>query len=913
MKILSAVVRNYRIHRETKVDFDPSRSLIGGPNESGKSTFIEAVHRGLFLKSRITGDGQRSMVSDIHPGNPEVEISFTAGGKEYKVIKRFSGTNGTTTLTEVGGASWQGEEAESQLNTLLQVEDVGGGRNIADRISQQWAHLWVWQGNSGDDPCTDAVSEQSALLQRLQDEGGAVALQSQRDSQVAGQFAERCASLFTQAGKPKAQSDLARAESGLQDAAEAKHKAASRLERMLQAITRFEEAEETIKRCTADLESLIQQRDETAGKLNDVQKLKSREEQQAATATRAEEKFEDLNKANSQIETLRKEIRDLEAAVAPRQEKCEQARSEWQTRHTRMQEAEKGYEAAMEKSRSIRQRRELARAWVDRFDRQAEYNELSNRLKKAQKIRKTIAALRDDLAKLPEIDTNALKALREMKSRADQAGAALNAMASGIEVVEADQVVRIGDQEAVPGSTHTVTETADVLVGDKVHLRIQPGGGNSLAEAREALRSTREELAVKLDELGVDSVEKAAEILNRRENIGSKLTQEETRLEELDDGSLEDTLAEAREALAAAEGETDRRSGLVSDPEEPASRDEALAWRDREDQALEQAEDDEEEKKAEEKAARDAWEEAENELQKLTAEIGKEHGAINEKQAQLRILIDNHGEDEPRIRALHEAGEASKTAREELDQTRVLLAGMQPEQLEQDHERLERAIQTLEDERQTARDNRAASRAEMTLDGSEDPQADLIRANALEQSARDHYESVKRKAEAVKLLNRLFEEQQRVLADRFTQPLADRISDYLKGIFGPGTRAEVSYEEGAFNGIQLVRSEYTGALSFDVLSGGTREQVAAAVRLAMAEVLAANHGGSLPVVFDDSFAFSDPNRVRSLQRMLDLAATRGLQVIVLTCNPSDYASLGARQSIFSQNVEAPTEPNGESR
>lgn len=109
----------------------------------------------------------------------------------------------------------------------------------------------------------------------------------------------------------------------------------------------------------------------------------------------------------------------------------------------------------------------------------------------------------------------------------------------------------------------------------------------------------------------------------------------------------------------------------------------------------------------------------------------------------------------------------------------------------------------------------------------------------------------------------------------------------------------VTFDERALKGIKLVRPEHAGALSFDVLSGGTREQVAAAVRLAMAEVLAADHGGSLPVVFDDSFAFSDPNRVQSLQRMLDLAASRGLQVIVLTCNPSDYAALGAQQTIFS--------------
>ena len=671
------------------------------------------------------------------------------------------------------------------------------------------------------------------------------------------------------------------------------------MDRLVQSIAAFEEAEETIKRCTADLESLAQQRDEVAGKLTEAQKLKSQEEQQASAASRAEEKFADLNKANDQIDSLRQEIRDLEEAIAPKQEECEQARSRRETLRTRAQEAAKAYEAAVEKSRNIRQRRELARAWVERFDCETQCNELSKRLEGAQKIREAIKSLRDGLAELPEIDADALEELRDLKSRGDQAKAALNAMASGIEVIKADQVVRIGDQEAPPGSTHTVTETTDVFVGDNVHLRIQPGGGNSLADAREALRSAKEELTAALDELGVDSVDKAAETLNARESIASRLEREESRLEDLDDGSLEDSLTDAQESLAAANGEVERRSKLVSGAEEPASRDDAVAWRNREDQALEQAEDDESEKKAEDQAAKDTFEEAESALRELSAEIEQERGDISNKQAQLRLLIENHGEDESRLPALREAEEASAAAHDALEQTRASLAELQPEQLEHDQERLNRAIQTQESQRQTARDNRATSRAALALDGSEDPQADLIRANAREQAAREHYESVKRKAEAVMLLNRLFDEQQSVLADRFTQPLADRISDYLKGIFGPGARAVVTFDDGAFKDIQLVRPEQAGAVSFNVLSGGAREQVAAAVRLAMAEVLAADHGGSLPVVFDDSFAFSDPHRVQSLQRMLDLAASRGLQVIVLTCNPSDYAALGARQIIFS--------------
>ena len=52
MRIKTATLRNCRIHRELTVEFDPARTLIGGPNEVGKSTLVEAIHRALFLKAR---------------------------------------------------------------------------------------------------------------------------------------------------------------------------------------------------------------------------------------------------------------------------------------------------------------------------------------------------------------------------------------------------------------------------------------------------------------------------------------------------------------------------------------------------------------------------------------------------------------------------------------------------------------------------------------------------------------------------------------------------------------------------------------------------------------------------------------------------------------------------------------------
>jgi DNA repair exonuclease SbcCD ATPase subunit len=153
-----------------------------------------------------------------------------------------------------------------------------------------------------------------------------------------------------------------------------------------------------------------------------------------------------------------------------------------------------------------------------------------------------------------------------------------------------------------------------------------------------------------------------------------------------------------------------------------------------------------------------------------------------------------------------------------------------------------------------------------------------------------------RGAETIRLLHRLFREEQQSLAQQFTQPLVEKITVYLECLFGPGARAAVDFlENNEFGGLRLVRPahESAGAFDFPALSGGTREQLAAAVRLAMAEVLAEAHDGCLPVIFDDAFAFSDPERVQLLQRMLDHAADRGLQIVILTCTPADYAALGA--------------------
>jgi len=156
MRLLRVTLRHFRIHKELTVDFDAARTVIAGPNEAGKTTVVDALHAGLFLRSRVTGAVQKAMLSEIHSGPPTVDLVFESGGRTYSITKVFTGSQSASTLLKeqasagsttsvVAAKTWHNEEAEARIHEVLQADDVGGGRNLDQRLKHQWAGLWVWQ------------------------------------------------------------------------------------------------------------------------------------------------------------------------------------------------------------------------------------------------------------------------------------------------------------------------------------------------------------------------------------------------------------------------------------------------------------------------------------------------------------------------------------------------------------------------------------------------------------------------------------------------------------------------------------------------------------------------------------------------------------------------------------------------
>jgi len=124
--------------------------------------------------------------------------------------------------------------------------------------------------------------------------------------------------------------------------------------------------------------------------------------------------------------------------------------------------------------------------------------------------------------------------------------------------------------------------------------------------------------------------------------------------------------------------------------------------------------------------------------------------------------------------------------------------------------------------------------------------------------------------------------------------LLERVNRLARIVFGHGAELRVTSTGESLGGLALYRPE-RGLHPFADLSAGTREQVAGIFRLALAGLLAADHDGCLPIVLDDSFVNADPGRLGRMHAMLDAAASDGLQVILITCDPSTHATLGARQ------------------
>jgi uncharacterized protein YhaN len=288
-------------------------------------------------------------------------------------------------------------------------------------------------------------------------------------------------------------------------------------------------------------------------------------------------------------------------------------------------------------------------------------------------------------------------------------------------------------------------------------------------------------------------------------------------------------------------------------------------------------------------AARSALQKFQQQRLSEASQIEVVRAELADRNQRLEPLISQHGDRDALAAKLTGLSGERQQAEAELNQLNAERAALASQDAEREQQRLQEQIEALTRRQEELLDQRGAAKQRCDSISSQDPFAAVEQARLqLETAEADHGQLV-RLTQAHQLLQQLFQEAQADLSSRYSEPLARAIGDYLKPLVPDGQAARLSYDQSkGFQSLQLRRGQEF--YDFEALSGGMREQLAAALRLSMADVLKEAHDGCLPLVFDDAFTNSDPERIDLVKRMLSTAVDRGLQVILLTCDPAAYGS-----------------------
>ncbi len=853
-------------------------TVVEGPNESGKTTLLKAFD--LLLNYRDASSDRR--VEVVRPAGtglgPTVEAEFVTQGHHVRYRKRWLSQPHTEVEIRHPDGRVQrarGREAHDAVKELLDATLDWG----------LWDALQVQQGTSLELPAFGgSMSLKDALNQAASGNlGGELEddlfrrVQAERDRYLSRKG--KIGSTNEKGPLQTARQDDARARTALAQAREA-----------------AEAAEETARRLGDDRQRLNQfGQDRTAANaeleeaeraMKGLQKAQHRVSELGQEAQRAQLRLGNnhlrLNartdlvqrtaKAGTQAEKLRSDLEEARSASAAAQRLVGSSQEKYEAAQTALTDAQ---EAA--------RRTEADR---DELLRQADIAPLEGRLERAQATESEIAKVKSEIAGLL-VGDDELSQIEGLHTAATQARAKLEAGAARLRITaKRDLALEVDGADASLNSGESLERIASrairVEVPDVLSLEIE-GGGDAADLARRA-ETAQGEIAQALQACGVGSVEGAREVNRRLTGQRVQLTGLERELEQALAGETP-ALIESRVAQIKAQSEAFQEArrrleapmpvDLAATQEEATEVRAALdsATRERDIAANELHRLETAKAAADEKASvlADQLEQAEGELKSAKHEIEKAREEVSDADLEL---------------AVQEGAAQLAKAQDALTEAERDLQALNPDRIEADHTSAKGRVERLENEIGDLR--QAVARAEgqlkqITLEGAGLAERLAIAESDAEKAAAN-LAAVERRARAADLLHATLLRHLETALRAYREPYRQEVEHLGRIVFGNGFAVDLDDD------LRIAARTLGGVtLPAAQLSSGAREQLGVIGRLACARLVS---GEGVPVVLDDAFSYSDPERIKGICRALDRAGGNG-QVVVLTCDPDRYRDLGA--------------------
>jgi DNA repair exonuclease SbcCD ATPase subunit len=878
--------------RSTEVrGFTSSLNVISAPNGTGKSTLFEALRRALIDHHTVQGVEAEKMRPWGRSVAPTVSVDFSHGGQRYRVHKRFlDDPSCELARWEVDAfvAVDRGERADEKVRALL-------SRPTAPKGLSREAHwglaqvLWAPQGmielgplgpelatRVRDTLAAQVVGARGAEIERLVEERFRQYFTPQTMKLKTGKRAPEVVRKDEELALARAAVDRAR------DRHERTAWAQERVGSLRAELTAAEReraiAEQSAQQCEGRLRSL-----DDAERARVDAALREREAEALLRSTKAQ--VESWRSARRAVEESERAAADADLSLALARAR----RDELRASAARASEAESSAQRAHEFMRAVEARWQLAEA-ADRAR-----SELTQ-------VNATLAALDDAEAALGEAveargdeeppSVEDIEAARAAQGQIERSMARLDALSVTVALRAQRALVLLRDgarDELSSGASVTVRGlgAVELVIEGVGALRVDgPIAESEVASERARLEAARARL---------QSIERRWETSDARSLADKR-------------ASIAERAARVREcevrvrALGGARARAEcalRERAAIAAIEAAGERDEGLA--------RERAE-------AIEQAAR---------VGDVRASATQRRDAdrlLGEAESALAVAVDRAAQRERAANAAREALSAlGRTApaeaecveayeRAALALDAAAAAASRAQRAAQGRAEVEREVREAQAKRARAEAEAQALRdALRTEEGRLDELSQGASFTALAKAEEDvaRIESdasrLHLEADSVKLLRetlvrcrdeavaKVSGEVERA-AERILAQIAgmERVRVELGETFAP-TKARVGDGEG---------------VALEWLSGGEREQVHFAVRLALAEVLAQEERPM--VVLDDVLVATDSARLGRVIEVLESASQR-MQVIVLTCHPERYArAAGAtRIELASGRLSAP--------
>lgn len=830
-------------------------NIIIEPNETGKSTVLEALRAAFFIRHSTKNELARGFAPHGESVAPEVEVEFETDGADWKVAKKFL-KSPSIEVSGPGGRA-QGDEAEDRLHQLLGSKP-DKSRNWNPESYGALGLLWVAQADALE---VDAPNEivRDTVRSTLEAEVGSI-VGGKAFDKVYGRIHDQYGKYWTETGQKR--QPLKDAEVRLAEAEEAAASAEADLAALERTFAELEERGRQLKVLQRDLanEDDKQKRRELEANLSTARSARDTLERVQAQHEEASTKAAALRDLKDRFETAKAAIKEHEDAFAEAakargaaQERLHEAKTLAAKARDRLKEArEKNREAqaavaATDEAKLVAKR---ASATRDAHERHEQLIKLEERQLEARKIAARAVASED------------LEALEKLEHAVADARARMEAGATSLEVLREIEGAAMNGAPLKRGAFR-LTSVQTISLGGADALILRPP--ENAESARERFESAQEALLNALKELDVANAAEARKRHDAAKEASGDLQILAARIEALTPSVEILKLPAGPEALKlfAAEHDEPEQDGEAAEDDQAAVAEAAAEA----EAALREAELAAERAEEELRLVREDYEPLSTRVTTAEANLANAKTQLEaiEARPELPTLDSDLGNAAKRSASLaadlQQAEENAKAYDEQAIRRQIEMLDERARKGQQKATDLDKEIARLEATLEVEGGKGLAERAAAAQDKAAAAAASL--------------ERITEEAETVKLLRGVLDEARTETTKTFVGPVARRAKQHIERLL-PG--CELTFTEDL--GLEAVVRAGVSEGCAD-LSKGTQEQLAVLTRLAFADMLL-DQGTPVSLILDDPLVYSDDARLDLMTEILTEASNR-MQVILLTC------------------------------